>query len=195
MNFLSESELKRSFERFDLFKNTPKHIAQLFDDSFLRNQNYTIRQDKAFSTFFANCREEYIELISTKSPDQLTQDEKKELMARANDMENKMYDYMMAWEKRYGSTAERFFTLHGCEYPELWDLYKQIHCNTSSTAAVERSFSIQGYLQTPRRNRLSGPKLSGLMFININVSFAREYGYLDDLCKFIELGDNIETVI
>ena len=108
MNFLSESELERSFERFDLFKNTPKHLAQLFDDSFLRNQNYTIRQDKAFSTVFANCREEYIELISTKSPDQLTQDEKKELMARANDMENKMYDYMMAWEKRYGSTAETF---------------------------------------------------------------------------------------
>ena len=121
-------------------------------------------------------------------------DEKKELMATANDMEGKMYDYMMAWEKRIGTTAERFLSLHGCEYPEMWDLYKHIQCSTSSTAAVERSFSIQGCLQTPRRNRLSERKLSALMFINITVSFAREYGYIEDLCKFIELSDNTETV-
>ena len=166
--------MERSFERFDLFKNTPKHITELFDDSFLRNQNYTIQQNQAFSTFFTNCREEYIELISTKSPDKLTLDEKKELMAKANNMESKMYDYMMAWEKRIGLSPERFLTLHGCEYPEVWDLYKQIQFHTKSTTAIEKSFSIQGCLQTSRYNELPESELSGLMFINITVSFARE---------------------
>ena len=94
-----------------------------------------------------------------------------------------VYDYWIAWKKD-GLTAERFLPLHGFEYPELWDLYKQIHCNTSSTAAVERSFSLQSYLQTYKRSRLSELKLSRLMIVYISVSFAREYDHIEYLNKF-----------
>lgn len=126
--------------------------------------------------------------------EKLSVTERFDINSKANGMMDKMEKYVNDWELRINSSTEQFFRIHGGNHPEMWELYKQIYCNTSSTAAVERSFSVQNYLQTPRRNRLSEGKLSSLMFINITLSLASEYGYVEDICKYIELDGNVEIL-
>ena len=61
-----------------------------------------------------------------------------------------------------------FWKTHKEEFPRLFVIAQQIFVAPASTAAVERIFSIAGYILSPRRLRTSDFNFENLLFANLN---------------------------
>ena len=61
-----------------------------------------------------------------------------------------------------------FWKTHKDEFPRLFVIAQQIFAAPASTAAVERIFSIPGYILSPRRLRTSDFNFENLLFANLN---------------------------
>jgi len=70
-------------------------------------------------------------------------------------------------------------------YPILWEVYCNEYSLPASTAAVERSFSIQGYMMTARRNRLMPSTIRNMMIVRMNCILSEKNGWSADLDKHI----------
>ena len=53
-------------------------------------------------------------------------------------------------------------------FPRLAMIVKQIMCAPASTAAVERLFSIAGYILSSHRTRLTDESFESFLFANVN---------------------------
>ena len=61
-----------------------------------------------------------------------------------------------------------FWRVNGDKFPRLCVTAKQVFCAPGSTAAVERIFSIAGYILSQRQNRLTDSNFENQLFANVN---------------------------
>ena len=76
------------------------------------------------------------------------------------------------------------------QYPILFELYKHFFNAPASSAAVERSFSIQNAIVIPRRSQLNPNLIKQLLFINMNVKSANDYGWREEMMKYLNTNAN-----
>ena len=69
-----------------------------------------------------------------------------------------------------------FWSVNGDKFPRLCVTAKQVFCAPGSTAAVERIFSIAGYILSQRRNRLTDSNVENQLFANVNFDISVHSG-------------------
>ena len=77
------------------------------------------------------------------------------------DCENSSSDPMQFWRENQS------------RLPRLAVIAKQTFCAPGSTAAVERIFSIAGYILSQRRTRINDDNFQNQLFANVNMTFQR----------------------
>ena len=100
--------------------------------------------------------------------------------------------YILA--KKYRRTVHDAMTTGRYLYPILYELYKTFNTPASS-AAVERSFSMQNRLVTPSRNRLALDGVRDLLFIKMNVLSARKWNWFIDMLRYLNSSDEQKSCI
>ena len=74
-----------------------------------------------------------------------------------------------------GDTLE-FWKVNCDKFPRLGLVAKQVFCAPGSTAAVERIFSIAGYILSQRRTRLTDSNFENPLFANVNFEIREHSG-------------------
>lgn len=85
-----------------------------------------------------------------------------------------IFSYIRDREDRDGLTIEEYLSCHS--YKRLETVYEYIFSMPSSSAAVERSFSIQKLLHTPQRSLTSPGLLRDQLMIRINTAAGLKSG-------------------
>ena len=62
----------------------------------------------------------------------------------------------------------QFWRENQSRFPRLYQIARQTFCAPGSTAAVERIFSIAGYILSQRRTRLTDNNFQNQLFANVN---------------------------
>ena len=75
----------------------------------------------------------------------------------------------------YGDPLE-FWKVNCDKFPRLCLVAKQVFCAPDSTAAVERIFSIAGYILSQRRTRLTDSNFENQLFANVNFDIPEHFG-------------------
>ena len=69
-----------------------------------------------------------------------------------------------------------FWRVNGNKFSRLCVTAKQVFCAPGSAAAVERIFSIAGYILSQRRNRLTDNNFENQLFANVNFDIPAHSG-------------------
>lgn len=86
--------------------------------------------------------------------------------------------------RRY-KPVSRYLQQHSATFPTLYRIYQYLFCQPASSAAVERSFSVQGCFMLGRRNRMKQTTIRDLMMIRMNCLFLKRIGEEDQLIRYI----------
>ena len=70
-------------------------------------------------------------------------------------------------------------------------MYKKFVCIPSSSASVERSFSIQGLIQTSTRNRLKPSTIANILTVRVNLAFMKKTSYYCDYLYWVHNSDRL----
>ncbi|RHZ23553.1 hypothetical protein DYB37_002763, partial [Aphanomyces astaci] len=76
-------------------------------------------------------------------------------------------------------TVAKFWVLDGQAWPLLRELALRVFNLVASSAASERNFSMHGFIQSKKRNRLSPSTVTKLMYIKTNYNLEDEVGGKD----------------
>lgn len=95
--------------------------------------------------------------------------------------------------QHYGDVLDikSYFASRGSSYSVLLDMYKKYACIPSSSASVERSFSIQGLVQTTIRNRLSASTIANILIVRANLSFIKNTSLYSKYLSWIHNADGL----
>ena len=99
------------------------------------------------------------------------------------------YDFLKEWSTNYD--VEKFLITRS-EMSILYDIYKKFVCIPSSSASVERSFSIQGLVQTSVRNRLKPDTIANILTVRVNLAFMKRTSYYCDYLYWIHNSDILQ---
>ena len=94
-------------------------------------------------------------------------------------------------EKDVGVDCNEYFETRKHRYSVLYDAYKKIVCVPSSSAAVERSFSIQGIIQSAIRSRLNTNTVRRLLIIRANLAFMKDTPYYNHFTRYLKIADGL----
>ena len=111
---------------------------------------------------------------------------KKEYAAKGR---NQTHLYLQ--DKDLGVDCKEYFETRKHRYSVLYDAYKKIVCVPSSSAAVERSFSIQGIIQSAIRSRLNTNTVRRLLIIRANLAFMKDTPYYNHFTRYLKIADGL----
>ena len=94
-------------------------------------------------------------------------------------------------EKDVGVDCNEFFETRKHRFSVLYNAYKKIVCVPSSSAAVERSFSIQGIIQSAIRGRLHATTVKRLLIIRANLAFMKNTPYYNHFTRYLKIADGL----
>lgn len=164
----------------DIFECSSEYLDQLFDDSYLKKSGGTVdMENPEFYNFVLNCCHECAKIAL--SHQFTTQGE----FQFAGSMIEEVKLFMNKIVYREDGDIDSYFRNHGSVTKNLKMIYNTITCERSSTAPVERSFSIFNNIFTERRNRLTEASLCNVLTIKINVAYAQNYDYMNILTHYL----------
>ena len=76
----------------------------------------------------------------------------------------------------FNGDPSEFWKVNCDKFPRLCLVAKQLFCAPGSTAAVERIFSIAGYILSQRRTRLTDSNFENPLFANVNFEIREHSG-------------------
>ena len=102
--------------------------------------------------------------------------------------------------KRGRATVAEFFVAHKRRRSDIqFNILSQVHdivkSQCASSASVERSFSEQALIQTPRRRRLKYETVNNLMMIKCNLKFLQRQHKEEDLREYLFNNNPIDSLL
>ena len=160
-------------KRVMLFNDSPINLHKLF------SSNCESMEKSALQEFVDECTSEVMNnFISQDSRNDAIQSQVCEEVIR----------FIRESARRVNSTISQYFLNQefvGRGYQFLPKAYSVIQTQCASSAAVERSFSEQSLIQTPKRRCLTHARVSDLMIIKCNLKFIRRQGNENELLDYL----------
>lgn len=162
-----------------MFGTLTPGIQQLFSDEKLKDteqaqqERTRIQQDLA-----STVRDELKEYFNSRRDNHADQ------KAAQGWME--AFSFMEDYGNRRFLSLNDYMRLCSSRYPILAEIYSSEYSYPASTAAVERSFSVQGYIMTDRRNRLQPTTIRNIMLLRMNTILGRKDTWYDDMNEYIK---------
>ena len=94
-------------------------------------------------------------------------------------------------EKDVGVDCNEYFETRKHKFSVLNDAYKKLVCVPFSNAEVERSFSIQGIIQSASRSRLHPTIVNRLLIIHANLAFMKNTPYYNHFTRYLKIADGL----
>ena len=161
-------------KRLNLFPLIPANLLLLFSDEFINSLHLTdlnqVQDNEDVISFVGNCLKEIDSMLTSKKLSVMDEEDQ----IYKNKCKVEIFYYIRNQKDRAGITIEEFFSCHPCK--RLKNIYEYIFSMPSSSAAVERSFSIQKLLHTPQRNLTSPELIRDQLIIRINTSIGLKSG-------------------
>ena len=101
------------------------------------------------------------------------------------DLYGEAVEFVHQRDRRRFKPASIFLHQHSTAFPTLYRVYQYLFCQPASSAAVERSFSVQGCFMLGRRNRMKLTTVRDLMMMRMNCLFLKRIGEEDQLVRYI----------
>ena len=211
-----QRDSSRSFDGYRVIKELHEH--------YLRNQVFDFSNDQINDIFlsrlelFTNPSEGLNKLFSLKADHSLSLEEQSELVTMCkkeithytfpnlsqteaiNRLGAEVFMYLNNGESRKGLSVEEFFMSYNIsniqsQFILLPQVYKIINSQVSSSAAVERSFSHQALIQTPRRHLLKQETVNNLMTIRCNFKYLERHNRDNELYDFLFRNNPIANIV
>ena len=174
--------LQKVFEkRVSLIKDCPINLHKLF------SLNCMAMEKSALLEFVNECTSEVINNF-------IPQDSRKdEIRIQVSE---EVIRFIRESDHRVNSTVSQYFLNQdfvGHGYCYLPKAYNAIQTQCASSAAVERSFSEQSLIQTPKRRCLTHARVSDLMIIKCNLKFMQRQGNKNELRDYLFKNNPLRT--
>ena len=161
-------------KRLNLFPDIPANLLLLFNDEFIDSLHLTdlgkIQDNEDVVSFVGNCLAEIDSMLTSKK---LTIEDENSLVFK-NKCMVEIFSYIRNRPDRIGITIEEYFSCHSSK--RLKKIYEYIFSMPSSSAAVERSFSVQKLLLTAQRNLTSQELITDQLIVRINTAVSLKSG-------------------
>lgn len=165
--------------RMQFFTEEYPALLQLFTDEFARTLPREVDMKDARVIYYKDQLFEEIEKLC--NPNGIG-----ELDEMVNKMQNEAIVFLKLHRKRRGITMDEFLNTHAEQVGLITSKLQELFSLPASSAAVERSFSVQGCFLQPRRNQLSLATVKNLMMIKINCMLAAKNGWEDNLLNYLQ---------
>ena len=156
--------------RIALFSGSTHRIGLLFNESIAKNlpsdEDARQREASAFVDTLKTELEEYCE----KHKGGYNAVLRNQLMHEAT-------LYVKDYDRRVGLSISEYLSTSSNNYKHLKLLYQDYTCKPATSAAVERSFSVQGCFLSPRKMKATLHTNRYQMIIKINCLLAEKYGW------------------
>lgn len=177
---LKKGAVGKAFEaRMNLFDEPYTYMYKLFTDEFARalprGSGIDDERVQRFGESLIPELERYYHRVINRNVDGLV-----------NAACNEALMYVTQYHRRVGITVSEYIRNNSHRYPYLCEIYRDLCSCPASSAAVERSFSVQGCILSPRRDRLSLMTTKELMIIRMNTILSEKYGWFEELAEVIE---------
>ena len=178
-----KNDVEKLFSRIELFSNYPSALIKLFSltDSLSFEDEKTLIDeciDEIKSYSFPGMDDDYIsERAAIEVP-----------------------SFLEFGVKRGRATVAEFFVSHKRRRSDIqFNILSQVHdivkSQCASSASVERSFSEQALIQTPRRRRLKYETVNNLMMIKCNLKFLQRQHKEEDLREYLFNNNPIDSLL
>ena len=165
--------------RMALFERPYSLLNQLFTDEFARLLPMdTTVEDSRVESFGDRLVEELQRYYASSTSTNLD-----ELINQTVDEARR---FIVQYRRRVGIRMATYIGQHSNAFPHLKKLFEDLSSRPSSSASVERSFSVQGCFLLPRRNNMTLQTLKELMIIRMNCLLAEKHGWLPQLEDYID---------
>ncbi len=181
---IPREDIAKAFDkRRSLFFTLPKVIRDFFCDAYFKSrEDGTVDETEAeLQQYVRTVCDGIVEYVLT------TECVPKEIVTAIAKNTPKLFEEVKKFvlEKKYRLSLFSFMKTSTALYPLLSPLYEYLYSQPASSAAVERSFSVQNSIMVPSRNRLSVYLSGKLLFIKMNYFAATKYQWEDDLMKHL----------
>ena len=109
----------------------------------------------------------------------MTRELKETILSNMSDLLVEVQQFIS--DKKYRKDIHSFMNHSNTRYPILFRIYKELFIQPSSSASVERSFSVQNAFHLPQRNRLHQNTVKMILFNRINKNAIVKCGWENEL--------------
>lgn len=176
---IPKEDMNQIFEpRIALFSESTHRIGLLFNESIAKNlpsdEDARQREASAFVETLKPDLEEYWIRYKGECSAEMR-----------NRLVHEATLYVKDYNRRVGLTISEYLSTSSNNYKLLKDLYKDYACKPATSAAVERSFSVQGCFLSPRKMTQGLETTRFKMIIKMNCLLAARFGWDEQLKKYI----------
>ncbi len=170
--------------RLSLFNRMPSKLRSIYYDELYQGTSTLLLSSDVLQNWIHEACGEIREYVGKRNC--FTNDFKERVDTA--DLPMELFKYVRDKKNRY--SVHNAMELWCDQYPILFELYKHFFNAPASSAAVERSFSIQNAIVIPRRSQLNPTLIKQLLFINMNVKSANAYGWREEMMKYLNTNAN-----
>ena len=187
--FLNQKDMGLLFiDDKGLFKRTPKHLYSLFYDNLNLKVDMKTTLDPETQKFIYLVKKDIRKLLTAKNPLVSIN----EINRLCNIADKDILTYLGDTDSRIGISVNQYFIFNSWKYQMLATIYRDQICQVASSAAVERSFSVQSLILQPRRSCLSTDTLRCLLRVKQNSTCCEKSGRLALLRHYLSEYDYLK---
>lgn len=175
---IPEMTLRDIFKkRRSLFGRCITPLHNLFFDNYYKQYPDHQTQDnlQEYSITITNG----IEAFAKEHNSSMTRELKETILSNMSDLLVEVQQFIS--DKKYRKDIHSFMNHSNTRYPILFRIYKELFIQPSSSASVERSFSVQNAFHLPQRNRLHQNTVKMILFNRINKNAIVKCGWENEL--------------
>lgn len=166
-------------KRTNMFGSLTPYLHQLFTDSKARSLPRDEGEQKKELQLFARSVREELKVYFQQRGD-------KDWLQKGTQGWKEVESFVSDFPERRSIHLSQYMELCSTIFPILSEVYQNEICCPASTAAVERSFSIQGYYMSCKRASMSPATIRATMILRMNTVLGIRDGWRDEMESYIE---------